>query len=76
MADSWCGMPVSTLRKYKSAGRMASNYMADEATAPICQPAGGGLGPTRELARFYEVMLSGGRAGNRRVLTPQTRSKR
>jgi CubicO group peptidase (beta-lactamase class C family) len=72
MNDSWCGMPVAKLREYRTASRMASSYMADESTAPICQPAGGGLGPTRELARFYEVMLNGGRAGSRRLLMPQT----
>jgi CubicO group peptidase (beta-lactamase class C family) len=72
MTDSWCGMPVERLREYKAAARMASTYLADEATAPICQPAGGGLGPTRELARFYEMMVNGGEIGGRRILSPQT----
>jgi CubicO group peptidase (beta-lactamase class C family) len=72
MNDSWCGMPVARLREYKAAGRMAATYLADEETAPICQPAGGGLGPTRELARFYEMMLNGGEIGGRRILSPQT----
>jgi CubicO group peptidase (beta-lactamase class C family) len=72
MMDSWCGMPLAKLREYKAAGRMASNYLADEKTASICQPAGGGLGPTRELGRFYEMMLNRGSAIGRRILTPQT----
>jgi CubicO group peptidase (beta-lactamase class C family) len=72
MSDSWCGMPVERLREYRAAGRIASNYLSDEETAPIPQPAGGGLGPARELGRFYEMMLGRGAIDGRRILSPQT----
>jgi CubicO group peptidase (beta-lactamase class C family) len=72
MIDSWCGMTVEAYRAYRSAGRFDSGYMDSEAEIVKCQPAGGGMGPTRELARFYEMMLGRGSVGGRRIVTPQT----
>ena len=72
MMESWCGMPLEQYRKYKSAGRYASPYLDSEADAVKCQPAGGGVGPTRELGRFYEMMLRRGEIGGNRIVSPQT----
>lgn len=72
MLDSWCGMPLERYRSYNAAKRYASSYMDSETDAVKCQPAGGGIGPTRELARFYEVMLNRGSWHDRRILSPQT----
>lgn len=72
MRDSWCGMPLARYRAYKAEGRFASNYLDSEEQVVKCQPAGGGIGPTRELARFYEMMINRGTIGGRRILTPQT----
>jgi CubicO group peptidase (beta-lactamase class C family) len=37
-----------------------------------CRPSGSGHGPIRQLARFYQMMLNGGKLDGRRVLLPQT----
>lgn len=72
MKDSWCGMPVAQYRDYHKAGRFGSNYMNAETEIAKCQPAGGGIGPTRELARFYELMLGRGTINGNRIVSPQT----
>src|SRR3990172_8728991 len=43
-----------------------------EATCSLCVPGGGGRGPMREMGRFYEALLHGGRLGEARILSPQT----
>ncbi len=37
-----------------------------------CSPGGNGMGPLRELGRFYEMLLARGRSGDTRILRPQT----
>src|SRR5205807_7103645 len=37
-----------------------------------CSPGGGGRGPMRQLARFYEMLRCGGELDGRTVLSPQT----
>ncbi len=71
MADSWCGMPLERYRGYKAQGRFASGYLTSETEVVKCQPAGGGIGPTRELARFYEMLLGRGAINGKRILSPQ-----
>lgn len=68
----WCGMPLVRYRAYKADGRFASNYLDSEQDVVKCQPAGGGIGPTRELARFYEMMLNRGVSNGKRLLSTQT----
>jgi CubicO group peptidase (beta-lactamase class C family) len=72
MLDSWCGMPLARYRSYKAANRFASTYMDSETEVVKCQPAGGGIGPTRELGRFYEMMLARGSWNGNRIVSPQT----
>jgi CubicO group peptidase (beta-lactamase class C family) len=72
MLDSWCGMPIERYRSYKAANRYASGYLDSETDAVKCQPAGGGIGPTRELGRFYEMMLNRGAWNGNRIVSPQT----
>ncbi len=72
MIDSWCGMPLERYRSYRADGRFASSYLDNEKDVVKCQPAGGGIGPTRQLGRFYEVMLAGGSWQGKKVLAPQT----
>ena len=71
MNDSWCGMPLERYRAYKKEGRFASGYLATETEVVKCQPAGGGIGPTRELARFYEMLIGRGAINGKRILSPQ-----
>ena len=85
MMNSWCGMPVDRYRQYKAEGLIMPTRVAradpsaqsgiedvGEARAAACQPAGGGVGPTRELARFYEMMLHRGKVGDKQIISPQT----
>jgi CubicO group peptidase (beta-lactamase class C family) len=71
MADSWCGMPLERYRSYKAADRYAARYLDSETDAVKCNPEGGGIGPTRELARFYEVMVNRGTWNGTRILSAQ-----
>ncbi len=72
MMDSWCGMPLVRYRAYEAEGRFASNYLDSEQDVVKCQPAGDSIGPTRELARFYEMMLNRGVSNGKRLLSTQT----
>lgn len=72
MGDSWCGIPVAQYRAYRESRRFASTYLNSETEVVKAQPAGGGLGPTRELARFYEMMLHGGTIDGHRIVSRQT----
>lgn len=72
MKDSWCGMPLERYRAYKAQGRFASSYLNSEREVVKCQPAGGGIGPTRELAHFYEMLINRGVINGKRILSPQT----
>jgi CubicO group peptidase (beta-lactamase class C family) len=70
MLDSWCGMPVERLQAYRKNGQLSTIGRAEGALS--CQPAGGGVGPSRELARFYEMMLGRGTIRGNRIVSPQT----
>ncbi|MGO9453961.1 MAG: serine hydrolase domain-containing protein [Candidatus Binataceae bacterium] len=82
MNDSWLGMPEERHREYRD--RIVPMHFADGNAVPIphmyppfrestealanCRPGGNGRGPIRELGRFYEALLDGGRG----VIRPQT----
>ena len=78
MSDSWIGMPRDRYRAYGDRmGLMhdttkipigAADPGADKIAATQCRPGGGGRGPMRELARFYEMLLAGGE----NVFSPQS----
>jgi len=70
MEDSWNGIPRERFRAYGD--RLQTPSVVDEDAAAKCQPAGGGVGPSRELGRFYEMLLNRGQSDGRRILTPQT----
>ena len=82
MNDSWVGMPPERYRDYGD--RIGIMHRVEEGhLQPVpgidseracgrCVPAGGGRGPMRELGRFYEALLNGGRFGETRILSPQT----
>ena len=78
MDDAWCGMPRDRFLLYGTRvlrWRIGGRPMAEltEEAAERAQPAGGGVGPIRQLARFYEVMLAGGRTDHdTRLLTEPT----
>ncbi|MGH3053562.1 MAG: serine hydrolase domain-containing protein [Gaiellaceae bacterium] len=81
MHDSWVGMPAERHRGYGD--RIAAMHMTTgDGLTPhpfwpwagtaegcaLCRPGGSAWGPIRELGRFYEALLAGGR----NVLRPQT----
>jgi CubicO group peptidase (beta-lactamase class C family) len=77
LSDSWIGMTSSAHEAYGD--RMAVTYQTAKgaqepyayhtrASAMLCRPGGNGMGPIRELGRFYECLQRGGeRAGTRLV---------
>lgn len=69
--DSWLGMTEAAYDAY--ADRIAVNYQTakgdlktnnfhGKALATSCRPSGNGMGPIRELGRFYECLQGGGDA--------------
>jgi CubicO group peptidase (beta-lactamase class C family) len=80
MGDCWIGMPVERFREYGK--RIAPIFdtsndgerhpWTDEAYATSCSPGGGAMGPMRQLALFYAMLLAGGAGGHGRLLRPQT----
>ncbi len=87
MTDSWIGMAPDRFAAARDAGRLApswntereghpSHRFEEEAKVISCSPGGNGWGPARELGRFYEMLLGGGRrigdpVGSE-ILRPQT----
>ena len=82
MRDSWLGMPPEQHAAYGD--RVVPMHLADGNAPPIpqpyeffgesakaaaiCRPGGNSRGPMRELGRFYEALLDGGRG----IIRPQT----
>ncbi len=87
MVDSWIGMAPGAFAAARDAGRLApcwntekegapSHRFEEEAKVVSCSPGGNGWGPARELGRFYEMLLGGGRrigdGQGPEILRPQT----
>jgi CubicO group peptidase (beta-lactamase class C family) len=81
MKDSWIGMPSETYHHYgRRLGPMFDTQTDpptpldwhSEARVTRCSPGANGWGPARELGRFYEMLLDGGRLQDTRILLPQT----
>lgn len=87
MDDCWVGVPVDRFEAYGD--RIGRMFLTENGTPEPrrwhterhvcgCSPGGNGYGPLRQLARFYEVLLDGGRFGvdadgtPRHVIRPQT----
>lgn len=77
MEDTWIGIPVDQQEAYgdrigwmyKTRRTVGPDDTLNDATAISGnRPGGNGRGPIRELARFYEALLEGGRS----VVKPQT----
>lgn len=81
MHDSWIGMPTETFSQ--NANRLAPLFntqpkvpvelnWTSEKRVTRCSPGGNGWGPARELGRFYEMLLEGGKRDGVQILLPQT----
>lgn len=90
MEDSWIGMPPERWHRYRRQGRICPMFDTaggpgdggprpqgwdTERRATHPSPGGNGYGPVRELGRFYEALLAGGRPPGSppaaRILSPQ-----
>lgn len=87
MVDSWNGMSTERRRTYgdraavlgvgplalRSGGRAARGFGGRNRSGSLmANPAGGGVGPSRDLGRFYQMLLDGGTIGGRRILRAET----
>jgi CubicO group peptidase (beta-lactamase class C family) len=83
MADCFVGIPENIYEQYHDAKRigmlpntegkqLAAHPRTSKPWLIACAPASNGLGPTRQLARFYEMLLNGGTLNGARVLQPDT----
>lgn len=81
MNDSWIGLPPERYAAYgqrigvmqNTDGPSPEPHTWDTPeTAALCKPGGNGRGPTRELARFYQMLLNGGSLDGARIVLPQT----
>jgi CubicO group peptidase (beta-lactamase class C family) len=82
MHDCWVGMPAERYRDYGD--RIGVMHDTSRGTARVVRgldseavvgkpiPGGGGRGPMRQLARFYEMLRRRGSLDGVRVLSPQT----
>lgn len=75
MSDCWNGMSVERFDAYgaqiSTVGRVAAPQTGRD-FASIANPAGGALGPCRQLARFYQMALNGGTLDGVPILKPDT----
>ena len=78
MIDCWIGMPRGRYRAYgdriaklidTERPQHAPFRYANEQGATDCIPGGNGVGPMRELVRFYEMLLGGGQRQGVRILS-------
>lgn len=81
MTDSWLRLPFE---KYKAYGdRLAlmhdtavvkrdADFLQDAAGMAQCRPGSSARGPIRELGKFYEMLLAGGRRNGQQVLREET----
>jgi CubicO group peptidase (beta-lactamase class C family) len=81
MLDCWIGMPRDRYFEYgdrigiltdTSRANHPSQRYSSEQGATDCIPGAGGLGPMRQLAMFYEMLLGGGQRQGVRILKPET----
>jgi len=80
-ASSWIGVPperldavrsrIAPMFEIRSEGPRALDWASDRHLS-CCSPGASGLGPLRELARLYRMLLGGGAIEGRRLFSPQT----
>jgi CubicO group peptidase (beta-lactamase class C family) len=79
--DCWIGMPLAQYQAYgdrlaivpdTSKPDAPPQRYSSERGATQCVPGGNGVGPMRQLARFYEMLLAGGTLAGVRILLPDS----
>ncbi len=66
------GAPEAAEMPSPATGGWTPNGATAEARLVVPSPGGNGCGPVRELARFYQMLASGGEVGGRRLLRRET----
>lgn len=70
---AWEAVAPSIAPMYVRAGEtLAKSDLAERAKLTTPSPGGNGIGPLRELARFYAMLANGGELAGRRLLSPQS----
>jgi CubicO group peptidase (beta-lactamase class C family) len=81
MVDSWIGMPADYYREHANQigqmprttnGTTLPSGFDQDRWCTDCRPGGSGYGPTRELGRFYEMLLNRGELNGTRIIDPET----
>ena len=81
MKDSWLRVPFEKYKAYgerlalmhdTAAVKREPMFMQDAAGMAQCRPGSSARGPIRELGRFYEMLLAGGRSDGRQILKAET----
>jgi CubicO group peptidase (beta-lactamase class C family) len=81
MDDAWLGMDPAAYDRYgdrlghmfdTEGGAVESTDYDQKPYVTRTNPGGNGFGPARELGRFFEMLLAGGRLGVAKLLEPAT----
>ena len=81
MNDSWLRLPFAKYKEYgnrlalmhdTAAVKRDADFMQDAAGMAQCRPGSSARGPIRELGKFYEMLLNGGKAGTHQILREET----
>ena len=69
----WSGVEPLLAPMFVRAGEaLAKSDLTAQSKLVAPSPGGNGVGPARELARFYALLANGGELDGRRVVSPQT----
>lgn len=81
MNDSWLRLPFERYKAYgerlafmheTAAVQRDVDFLQDAAGMAQCRPGSSARGPIRELGKFYEMLLAGGKIGGQQVLREET----
>jgi CubicO group peptidase (beta-lactamase class C family) len=81
MTDSWLRLPFERYKAYgdrlalmhdTAAVKREPGFLQDAAGMGQCRPGSSARGPIRELGRFYEMLLAGGKVGERQIVREET----
>jgi CubicO group peptidase (beta-lactamase class C family) len=81
MNDTWLRLPFEKFKSYgerlalmhdTAAVKREADFMQDAAGMAQCRPGSSARGPIRELGKFYEMLLNGGKAGGKQIVREET----
>ena len=81
MNDSWLRLPFEKYKAYgdrlalmhdTAAVKRDADFLQDAAGMAQCRPGSSARGPIRELGRFYEMLLAGGKVAGTQIVREET----